>query len=227
MSRLFWLLIAALSVSFLVLQLMLGMPEMPHEDRQRTATDVKRRTKPETASSEGTGRSAVLATSQTAGHPRPGLPDSLEGVRAPKAAEDELSEDLPEWEELEQEDELFDEQAFEEQMLQEQIAESLTNPAYLTSPSWGISATPDSEGVEEAEDVVDDIPPEVASEPDLAVDELEDDSQAATQLFTSDISDKEESAPQLDPAEERALMSESGFYTGSDAPDFNQVEEQQ
>jgi hypothetical protein len=228
MSRLFWLLIATLSVSCFVLQLMLGMPKLSHEGRQRTAIEVELRTKPEAASSEVTGRSAVSAISQTAGRPRLGLSNPHQGVRAPEAAEDEQLEDLPEWEELEQEDEPYDEQAFEEQMLQEQIAESLTNPAYLTSSPWGTSATPDSEGVEEAEeDVVDDIPPEVAIGPEPAVDELEEDSQTETPIFTSDISELEEPVQQLDPAEERALMSESGFYTGSEAPVFNIVEEQQ
>jgi hypothetical protein len=55
------LLIVALSVSCFVLQLMLGMPELPHEGRQRTAIAVELRIKPEAESSEGTGRSAVSA----------------------------------------------------------------------------------------------------------------------------------------------------------------------
>jgi hypothetical protein len=77
-----------------------------------------------------------------------------------------------------------------------------------------------------SEDLVDlqeDSSSESPSEEEFTVSENEEDSQTETEIYISEV---EEAAPDLDPAAELALATESGVISGDEPPDFNDIEEQ-
>lgn len=217
--------VAGIAVACFGLQLMLDRPDPPRESRQLAVAAGDRRANVETPPSEKSGRPAVSGKREAAGSSRTGSYGTTQRSYAQPTVGKEASPGFQMSDEEDGiEDETSDRQDLEEQRLEEQIAESLRNPAYLAE------APPESGEPFEAEEISDDVADwqddsfaEPPSEEELAVGEIEEDSQAEDETYTSAV---EESAPELEYAAERALMTESGILSDDEPPDFNDIEEQ-
>jgi hypothetical protein len=222
MRNAFWFFLAAIAYSFFALHLMLDRPT-PNKDRSYYNGNSSQAKPADAKSGIGNvGFPAASGKNQAAGKP------TLKASQPPQVSPENQVENkqlglISPSGIYVADGTMIDMQVIESQMLAEQVAESLRNPAYLLGVSIEASGQTDPEEMEEAvEDSDADQAIEVLDETKIGDSEIEEETPDYSEYYAAeaDVFSADEGK-----SGDHVFMTEAGIPIGSEAVDFNEIEE--